>query len=971
MKRWALALIGLVILGGLFFADPTAAARNSNNYLGKGLWWDGNDLLVSTLNAETTEIDTSECGEARYTSRSLGEVAVVGLRTKLFTDCLQKSNNADLPSNSKLTITEHRPSQSTYTSIPDEANYRITINNAPAHPDTVEYYCEDNNALDSNPDPDEWVISVTACWRLEVPSPQSWSLGYTGIKEQDGSMVFRSKTDGGRFFQIEGCSVKVLANVIQDSSGRYKLTQELETDWYDLDNDWCRSNDGKLDKLLGPDVKTERDIKGTPGISAAQSSTEAEFARQKTRLKNEYIDTQCNNTNNSLPSLQCGIEADKSFEVIWRACTPMSGNPAADTDAAYNCIKKHTGTELDKEAVLANVPPKPVATSVDDCQIDMLGYVICPMMRFMANAADSMFSTMQKLLVVSPLDRNEDGGAGAYKAWAVLRDIANVIFVIGLLAAVISQITGYGITNYGLKKFLPKLMVAAVLVNISFLICTLLVDISNIIGDSIHSLLLALNESLPSNGDVITANMGAGSSSIQWVALIGSGLIGGGIALAIVMMFVPILSAVLIALLIVVLLLLTRQALIIILTVIAPIAFVLSMLPNTKKWFSKWRSYYITLLMLYPLIAVVFGLSTIAANVILQIGTSTDSQTLQLFALAIQAVPLVITPIIVKLGGMALGNAAKLIRNNGLTKGIGGRSSGLQERLVKRRKLRALKGGRGPISALYRRQANRDATRSIRKGELSRAQAQHVSDYMQGVKGSGGDKTSLLEKAYSSVHNTEAKTKGEKYVDSIAAGGAEGATDRALGQALSISSNIETEEAKTAKAAMVNASEDDLAAILAQARSGDAAFAQSTVQAAAELATEKGDGDGAAIAGALATSPQLTPNGRESLLATVSRTSVGGLVANPTTAHAIRSGVVTEQNYPQTVIAPSFNEGTISAAQFGSLDETTMEQVIQARDNGHLSQEGEDHLRALAQEVHDNDKIQLESGQEAKISQLL
>ena len=61
-----------------------------------------------------------------------------------------------------------------------------------------------------------------------------------------------------------------------------------------------------------------------------------------------------------------------------------------------------------------------------------------------------------------------------YEGWNTFRDIANVIFVILLMVVIFSQLTGVGIDNYGIKKILPKLIIAAILINLSYLICLIL-----------------------------------------------------------------------------------------------------------------------------------------------------------------------------------------------------------------------------------------------------------------------------------------------------------------------------------------------------------------------------------------------------------------------------------------------------------------------------------------------------------------
>ena len=58
-------------------------------------------------------------------------------------------------------------------------------------------------------------------------------------------------------------------------------------------------------------------------------------------------------------------------------------------------------------------------------------------------------------------------GGSTYQIWQSLLTFANTGMIIILLVIVFSQLTGYGIDNYGIKKMLPKLIVTAILINLS------------------------------------------------------------------------------------------------------------------------------------------------------------------------------------------------------------------------------------------------------------------------------------------------------------------------------------------------------------------------------------------------------------------------------------------------------------------------------------------------------------------------
>jgi hypothetical protein len=191
------------------------------------------------------------------------------------------------------------------------------------------------------------------------------------------------------------------------------------------------------------------------------------------------------------------------------------------------------------------------------------------------------------------------------------------------------------LSNYSIKKMIPRLIVAAILVNVSFWIAALAVDVSNLLGYNLVQLFGGINV-----GDVETGGQ-------TWNEVLSSILaFGVGIALIAAIVLAP---TVLLALAMVVLILVARKALIVLLVVVAPIAFVLYLLPNTEDFFKKWYKMFFALLMVFPVIAVVFGASQLASEVLLEVaeksseGEETQNM-LYVVALAVAAIPLFAVP---------------------------------------------------------------------------------------------------------------------------------------------------------------------------------------------------------------------------------------------------------------------------------------------------------------------------------------
>lgn len=127
---------------------------------------------------------------------------------------------------------------------------------------------------------------------------------------------------------------------------------------------------------------------------------------------------------------------------------------------------------------------------------------------------------------------------------------------------------------------IPKLIIAAVLVNTSYYICLIAVDLSNLLGYGIKSLFDSVGGSVPN----LNGKNGTWETAISGILVGGFGVLAIGMAIS-----GPVLMASLLAVVLTLFILLARQALIILLIVVAPLALAY-MLPNTEQLFKKWQS---------------------------------------------------------------------------------------------------------------------------------------------------------------------------------------------------------------------------------------------------------------------------------------------------------------------------------------------------------------------------------------------
>ena len=288
-----------------------------------------------------------------------------------------------------------------------------------------------------------------------------------------------------------------------------------------------------------------------------------------------------------------------------------------------------------------------------------LGWMICPLIYTLRDAAQGIFSGfIEPLLrvhdsIIGELSKN-DNTSTMYQAWSTFRNIGNILFVIALLFVIFSQVTGIGIDNYGIKRILPKLIVTAIIVNFSYIICGLLVDLSNIIGDSIKNIFESVEFTAgdkPSDGlgpvGIITflvTAISAGAAAGAGITVAGS-IIGAGGLLTILVPILTFLASAVIAGFFAMLMLGVRQALVIIMIVISPVAFVLYAIPNTNPIFKKWFTLFRGLLMLYPVYCFMVGAGFMASKLIIN---GSNEFYLQLVAGLISIAPYFAVPTMTK-----------------------------------------------------------------------------------------------------------------------------------------------------------------------------------------------------------------------------------------------------------------------------------------------------------------------------------
>lgn len=298
----------------------------------------------------------------------------------------------------------------------------------------------------------------------------------------------------------------------------------------------------------------------------------------------------------------------------------------------------------------------------------VFGWLLCPGQSLITNAVDAFLgfieNSMQYTFLVDDVDvQTKDGSTvkvgktSIKEVWGKFVNIANIIFAVAFLIMIYSMATSTGLSNYHVKKILPRIIVMVVIVNLSFYICAAAADISNIIGYNISRF---IQDIVPNTGATRGMfDMFLSSMTSVLVAVLSVFFFGGTL---------------LISLIIIILAVAFRQVLLTVLVIISPIAFALYLLPNTEKWGKQWTDLFIRLLIIYPAFGLVWGVSRLLATTFENIGSTGSSSSIQIpgsiMSVVCGAAPAIALIPLFKMSGSVMGAVLGAAAGSGIAKGM-------------------------------------------------------------------------------------------------------------------------------------------------------------------------------------------------------------------------------------------------------------------------------------------------------------
>lgn len=295
----------------------------------------------------------------------------------------------------------------------------------------------------------------------------------------------------------------------------------------------------------------------------------------------------------------------------------------------------------------------------DECASEFNGFgsLICSGQNLFVTITQILFDTVSKILESQAELTKEDA---VRQQWGNLLNVANAILIIAFLVVIYSTATSTGgLSNYDVKKLLPRIIIFAIAINLSYYICMALVDLSNILGHGIFGLFLGgktgdapqLMKTAKATADAISIPPELGAITTVAIAAVLIFLVG---------------PPMIIALLTILFALVVRGMALMVLVIVSPIAIALYLFNSQglSKGFTMWRDNYIKLLLVYPLFMLVWA----GSRVVSSLNPSNPDPTLAIFSLIMEVICLVapamsILPLF-KMSGDIMGKATIAAHSN-------------------------------------------------------------------------------------------------------------------------------------------------------------------------------------------------------------------------------------------------------------------------------------------------------------------
>lgn len=324
-----------------------------------------------------------------------------------------------------------------------------------------------------------------------------------------------------------------------------------------------------------------------------------------------------------------------------------------------------------------------------DCGGGVLNWIVCPLITAAQGAAQKLDGLINNELSV---DVHQTFNQDFYNAWSSFRIIATAILLIAGLIMVVSQAMGFELLDaYTIRKTLPRLLVAAIGISLSWPLMIFVVNFFNIFGSDVYGLIIGPFRHVDAH-----VNIGVGITTSLLVPLLaGAALfIYGPAALLIIV-------SGLFGLLIAFFILVVRHIAISAIVILAPLAIACYVLPNTQKVWNIWRENFLGLMMMFPIVMALIGAGHAFAAVSLHQGGGLS----QFIGIIAYFIPYFLLPMAFKMATGIIGTVAGMV--NDRSKGVFDRMKAARSNSAKQRHQMRMGGqtkfGSSRMGSLYRR----------------------------------------------------------------------------------------------------------------------------------------------------------------------------------------------------------------------------------------------------------------------------
>lgn len=327
-------------------------------------------------------------------------------------------------------------------------------------------------------------------------------------------------------------------------------------------------------------------------------------------------DNKCRSGVNGVKTRRGGVRVMKTTRVLTTPVNVVIADPARQFDE-----KKARNPDPGRsyEDILDANESEP-----ESCEGSILGlgWLICNLVDLISKFAGWVDEQLKEILLI---DTNQfDNNVGLETAWSAIRIMATVVLLGVALIMIIAQMLNLDmISAYTFKKMIPRLVTGVVLIQLSWFIGIFMIDVFNLLGSAIQDLIAApfggsgklstIATLFNTYKDSASGWSKAGAMSFLGIGLVaGFGAVGGGFGL------LALALSVLIAVLIAFVTLIIRKVVILALLIIAPLAIIAWLLPNTQDWWKKYWDLIIKLLVMFPLVMGALMLGKVFAKIVVE-----------------------------------------------------------------------------------------------------------------------------------------------------------------------------------------------------------------------------------------------------------------------------------------------------------------------------------------------------------------